>query len=321
MPSQRVSYTLFSGTLAAGNLAQRVRRLFQMAAAGGFAAAAGLALAAALFFLAPLRRMLEALQRFRPGQPAEPLADSRRADEFGTLAAAFNTMVEGLRQKDLLGRFVSETVRRLVADEEFRQRAQAGETREVTILFSGLAGLEDGPGGTSPDTVFQWLEQHWASLHQVVEEVGGEINKVMGDKILVVFDHQLLGGAGPAAAAALSVAVSLHARLVAGGLPAPEIGINAGMVIAGLMGSPNFRLDYTVIGDTVNLASRLATLAHTAGGSRIVLAGSLVPYLPRHLRVTRLPFTRVKGKTQEVEAYRLELDDGGPAAGEAGGRR
>ncbi|RCK81051.1 MAG: Adenylate cyclase [Candidatus Ozemobacter sibiricus] len=306
LPSQYQNTLLFAGTEEAGNPALTVRRGFFTLATLGFALAIGLALLATWFFLAPLGRILAALQRFQPGQPVEEQPDAARGDEFGTLATAFQAMGEGIRQKDVLGRFVSPTVRRLVADEEFRRRARAGENRQVTVLFSEVGDPAAADHEATVEAVFHRLERHWSALHAVAEETGGEINKVMGDKILVVFDHEALGGATAAARAAVQAAWRLRQRLLADGLPAPLIGLNAGPVIAGLMGSANFRLDYTVIGDTVNLASRLATLAHTVGGSGIVLAGALVDLLPGTLTVTRLPFTRVKGKTQAVEAYPLE---------------
>lgn len=312
-PSRKVSNILLAGRQVVPNPAPRIKRLFLSAVGVGFTVALALALAATLFFVTPLRGILDALRRYVPGRPIDPLPEEGRNDEFGTLAGAFRTMAEGLRQKELLTRFVSRTVQRLVTDPEFRRRAQEGESRKVTILFCGLLAFDELQAETPPETVFKWMEGHWAHLHAVVEELGGEVNKVMGEKILVVFDHEQLGDKG-AAAAALGVATTLHRRLAESGLPTPIMGLNSGPVIAGLMGSPTFRLDYTVIGDTVNLASRLATLANTVGGSRVVVSGNLLPDLPAGTPLEKLPFTRVKGKTQEVEAYLLGLSPEGGAA-------
>jgi len=166
---------------------------------------------------------------------------------------------------------------------------------------------------TPTEGVFAVLGSQLDTVADACAQSGGEIDKTIGDKVLVVLDHDRMGGAKAAALAALAIVARLRAHFAADGTAPslePVFGINCGTVLAGILGARSVRLDYTVIGDAVNLAARLATLAHTIDGSHVVLSAAVLANLPRHaVRAEKLPFKRVKGKTQEVEAWLL-VDDG-----------
>jgi len=279
--------------------------LFRQVVAGCILAAVLMAIIAMQLFMRPLRGILGAIERIGPGQYDVVIADSGRRDEFGTLAQAFNAMMVGLREKELLGRYVPESVKLLVADSQVQAKARLGEQRRVTVLFSAVSGPE-GDDDIGPDQVFQHMNAHLASMVAAVDEAGGEISKVMGEKIMVVLDHATMGGNEAVADACLRLIDALRRRAQEAGV-AVEIGVNTGDVIAGILGSPAVRLDYTVIGDTVNLASRLALLAQTVTGSRVVVSGASRDLLAGRATATRLPIKQVKGKTQAVEVFLLDL--------------
>ncbi|RCK81167.1 MAG: Adenylate cyclase [Candidatus Ozemobacter sibiricus] len=259
---------------------------------------------AAAHFLEPLGALLQGLARIRAGDFQVTL-DAERGDEFGALGSAFNLMARKLQEGKLLGRFVSSSVRKAIDDSAFQARARQGMTTEVTVLFSSLTGFEEFEARARPDEIFQRLGLHLEAIDRAVQQHGGEIDKVMGEKILVLFVHETCGGGPGAVAAALAVARDLRAALAEAGLPPPVIGINTGPAVYGIIGAQGVRLDLTAIGDTVNLAARLATLAHTTGGSQVVIGGASLALAGPGVPAQRLPFRHVKGKTQQIEAFLL----------------
>lgn len=305
-----LSRFVLGGQVETNSIERRVRQL-QVA---GNILAIGLVAAALVLAWFGRRWLLEPLERLRlaMGQVAEGRYDTRipadRSDEFGTLAVAFNMMARALGEAAILGRFVSGTVRRAVRDRKADESGR-GEHREVTVLFSCLFHFDKVCAEKNATEIFDALGMHLGALNTELEpfSAGAEIDKVIGDKILIVFDHERLGGETPAAAAVLAVVNGVRRRMHAAGLET-AMGVNTGRVISGILGATSVRLDHTVIGDPVNLASRLALLAHMTEGTRTVLSGAFLAACETPPKAEKLPFRKVKGKTQEVEAW-LMLED------------
>jgi len=258
--------------------------------------------------LKPLERLRLAMLEVASGH-FETRMPTDRSDEFGTLAVAFNSMTKALQEAAILGRFVSGSVRRAVRDRRADESGR-GEHREVTILFSCLFHFEQICHDRDVAFVFEALGEHLGAFNAELKRFAGaaEIDKVIGDKILVVFDHERFGGREAAAGAVLAVVRGVRRRISELHLET-AMGINTGMVISGILGAKSVRLDHTVIGDPVNLASRLSLLAHMTDGTRTVLSGAFLEACNGAIRTEKLPFRKVKGKTQEVEAYLL-IDPG-----------
>ncbi len=310
LPSLRMDEVILVGRQRVEDPAGGLRRWLGRAMVSAFAVAVALAAAAAALFLVPLHRVLLGMRAVKDADFSVRLTEADRTDEFGALALAFNTMVKGLHEREILTKYVSPSVRRVVQDAAFGAAAREGEHREMTIVFSSLFDFHAFQERQAPAEVHRVLEEHVAATGEGVARWGGEMHEVIGEKILVFFDHETLGGAERAAQAAVAVCGHVRARLAAAACPPPVMGLNAGSVIAGILGARNVRVAYTVIGDTVNLAARLATLANTVEGSRTVLSGTVRTALGDATAVERLPFRRVKGKTQEVEVFLLVADAG-----------
>ncbi|MBF0498549.1 MAG: adenylate/guanylate cyclase domain-containing protein [Candidatus Riflebacteria bacterium] len=263
-----------------------------------------IALAGAGHILRPLRAIQFAVAKIAANR-FETSLDANREDEFGSVARAFNVMAQRLQEGRYLERYVSATVRRAVTDEGFSAAATHGETRSVTILFSSLSKFAAFTTGRSPSEIFVPLETHMKIMTKVIERHGGEIDKIMGEKILVVFDHELFGGAENAVSAAIAVIDDVRLQLQTF-LPAhlkSAMGLNSGTVIAGIIGAQNVRLDYTVIGDPVNVAARLATLATDLKDGGALLSEETARWARG--RVKPVGAKRVKGKTQEIQVFLL----------------
>ncbi|MGV0718710.1 adenylate/guanylate cyclase domain-containing protein [Mycolicibacterium sp. XJ662] len=178
--------------------------------------------------------------------------------EIGRLQRGFNSMVAGLRERDrlrdLFGRHVGEEVARraIDADESF-----SGDEREVTVLFVDLVESTQLAATREPHEVAEVLNDFFRIVVDEVDAHHGLINKFQGDAALAVFGAPLR--IDDPAAAGLATARSLRRQLRR--LPVDfGIGVSAGPVFAGNIGGQN-RYEYTVVGDAVNEAARLADLA------------------------------------------------------------
>jgi len=187
-----------------------------------------------------------------------------RKDELGLLGESFNEMAGGLEQRE---RYHSILVQ--LSDFEVAQRLIAspslgGERRDVSVLFCDIRGFTAVTSGMTPEDVISMLNEHMTALTECVHAHHGVVDKFVGDLIMAVFGAPESTGddAGNAARCALAMMdmrrqlnqTTRHPVLKTG------IGIASGACLAGCMGSQN-RLNYTVLGEPVNLASRLCSAA------------------------------------------------------------
>jgi adenylate cyclase len=194
------------------------------------------------------------------------------ASEIGRLQAGFNAMAEGLRERerlrDLFGRQVGTDVARLAMERGVRL---GGERREVAVLFVDVVGSTALAVKHDPEEVVRQLNAFFAVVVETVSAHGGWVNKFEGDAALCVFGAPV--ERADAAACALVAARALCEGLGSLDLTA-AIGVCAGPVVAGNVGTES-RFEYTVIGDPVNTAARLAELARATPG-RVLADGAVV---------------------------------------------
>jgi adenylate cyclase len=207
----------------------------------------------------PLTAVRRGLERIARGDLAVevPVDDG---SEVGQLQAGFNRMADGLRERerirDLFGRQVGQEVARAALSEGIRL---GGEERDVAALFIDIVGSTSLALALPPTEVVRLLNRFFRIVVDVVEAEGGLVNKFEGDAALCVFGAPVAGHdpPGDALRAARRLAAALSREL-------PEIdfgiGVSAGLAVAGNVGAEH-RFEYTVIGDPVNEACRLAELA------------------------------------------------------------
>jgi adenylate cyclase len=228
---------------------------------GAVAAGAGLlsTVLAARAIADPVTSVREGLERIRRGDLHARVAVDD-GSEVGQLQAGFNRMAEGLcereRIRDLFGRQVGEDVARAA----LRDGASlGGEEREVGALFVDLVGSTAMAMAKPPAEVVRVLNRFFQVVVEVAEREGGLVNKFEGDAALCVFGAPVRRD--DPAGDALRCARTLAERLLR---EVPEvdfgIGVSAGTAVAGNVGAEH-RFEYTVIGDPVNEAARLCTLA------------------------------------------------------------
>ncbi len=226
-------------------------------------------------------------------------------DEVGRLADRINDMVAGLRQKLELSKFVSRaTVDQVESSDGAVHRE--GERRQLTVLFSDIRGFTAFSETREPEEVVAMLNSYLQVQSEVVIAHGGDIDKFVGDELMARFsgeDH-----ARRATLAAVEMIEAVASLNDERGLTEDErihigIGINSGEVILGAMGSEQ-RMDFTVIGDAVNLAARLCSVADRGEVITSERSRTLAGALPRLTLVAREP-VQVKGKTDPIQIFEV----------------
>ena len=233
-------------------------------------------------------------------------------DEIGAVAEGFNRMVAGLRERESIretfGKYVSPEVR----DEILAGRASlGGGLREVTILFANLRDFTPWVESHAAQEVVADLNAYFTEMDAAIRAHGGLVLQFIGDEIEAVFGAPIADPRHPESAvkAALEMRSRLDAwnatRTAAGKVILRHgIGIHTGTVIAGNIGSAE-RLSYALVGDAVNLTSRIQAL-NKDFGTHILLSGATRERLKMEYPLTPLPAVRVKGRSAEVEVYSLE---------------
>jgi adenylate cyclase len=265
---------------------------------------------------APLEDMVAALRRVQRGE-TDIHVDVTSSDELGVLEDGVNTMIEGLRERERIlqtfGRVVEPSVRDhlLAGDID-----TAGDVRVVSVLFCDLRGFTTLAERIPAGELIMTLNEYFSAMTAEVRECGGFVDKFIGDAILVVFglfESDPYDGPARGAAAALRCALAMRqnladlnaGRAARGAAPlAIKIGLHTGEVVAGTIGARE-RHEYTVIGDTVNVAARLEQLCKVNGcdllvsESTLTLArrGGVAPETTRHDSVV------LKGREQPVTVY------------------
>jgi class 3 adenylate cyclase len=233
-------------------------------------------------------------------------------DEIGRLTEGFNRMVRGLQEREMLretfGKYVSQEIR----DEILAGRvALEGQVREATILFSDLRDFTTWVEASDPRDVVRDLNSYFTEMETAIRGQGGLVLQYIGDEIEAVFgapvdkpDH---------AAAAVRAAGEMRRRLAAwnaartaAGKPTLRhgIGVHTGTVVAGNIGSSE-RLSYALVGDPVNLASRIQGLTKELAAD-VLVSGSTRGRMGDELPLRALPAVKVKGRVAEVEVFALD---------------
>jgi class 3 adenylate cyclase len=256
--------------------------------------------------LRPIRDLAAGTERVAAGDYSQRLPVVQD-DDLGALAASFNRMQAGLAERQRLqAAFVTYVDPALAArlleqgDDIF-----TGERRQVTVMFVDIRDFTPfAEANTAEDTVSR-LNALFEIVVPAVVDAGGHVNKFLGDGALAVFgapndlaDH---------ADAAVSAAVLIHRRVAErfGGDLRIGIGINTGVVIAGTIGGGG-KLEFTLIGDTVNVAARVEQLTKTTGDTILLTQQCVDALASQPPGLMDRGFHALKGKSASVQVFGLD---------------
>ena len=231
-------------------------------------------------------------------------------DEIGQLAGSVNTMARGLAEKekvrDLLGKVVSHEIAEELLSKTI---ALGGEEKIVTVLFSDIKGFTSLCEAMAPEAVLTLLNRYLSEITEVIEAHRGVVDKYTGDSVMALFGAPLNrpNDAHNAIATVLAIQSSIAAlnatNRAAGMLEiGAGIGVHTGLVVAGNLGSQN-RLNYTVIGDSVNLSARLEGLTRKYHVPNIVSDATRADAPGFVYR--ELDLVRVAGKKEPVRIFEV----------------
>jgi len=261
---------------------------------------------------APLVQLEAAARRVRLGS-LDVEVPVQGSDEVGRLTGSFNEMVVGLRQRDQIQGLFKRYLAPQVVDELIRnpeKAAPGGERRELTVLFSDLVGFTALSEELSPEAMVDLLNDYFERATEVLGLHGATLDKFIGDAIMCFWNAPLpqedhAARACRTALGLLAVVDLLAPEFQARGVKHLDcrIGVNTGPGVVGNIGSRAAQ-DYTVIGDTVNLASRLEGAAK-AYGVRILVSEETVLAARGVVLARELDLLRVKGRQLPVRVHEL----------------
>jgi len=303
---------IVGGQFMAEEIGAEFRRLDRMVYAGLSVLAVAVAVAAMLGrrLARPLRRLAEAAEQIRQLdlKALKPLPESPFR-EIDSAARAFNAMTK------TLSRVETYLPKRLVGQLMHRQGEVESEEREVTVLFTDIVGFTALSENTDARELAATLNEHFSLVERCIEAEGGTLDKYIGDSVMVFWnapdpqpDH-----AARACRAAVAIAEAMRTDSEtrrAAGKPVlrMRIGVHTGPALVGNIGAPG-RMNYTIVGDTVNAAQRLQALGRRvddgatpaialASETTARAAGAVVP-------MTAVGLRGLAGREKPIEVYRL----------------
>jgi class 3 adenylate cyclase len=254
----------------------------------------------------PIKAIVRAAHTVESGQlESVPHLPGSRIRELDDASNAFNNMVRGLIERELiretLGKFVPEKVASsLLAGGGHIQPQEV----VATILFCDIESFTQMTESLGPVKIVDVLNAYFSAMVVILEQHGGVVTQFQGDAILATFNVPVANPdhATSAVRAAQEMLSQVAANRFVGETLNIRVGINTGPVIAGAIGAAG-RLNYTVHGDTVNIAARLESL-NKEYGSRLMVSGN-TKILVQEFEFTQIGESLVRGHTQSILLYTL----------------
>ena len=272
----------------------------------------------------PMKSLVEGLKRVGAGDLETTLAVTTR-DETATLAIGFNEMVEGLRAKeritDTFGKYVdSRVVDALISNPSMTK--PGGDRRYMTVLFADMRGFTGLSERLSPDALVTLLNVYLEDMSVPIQETDGVIDKFIGDAIMAYWGPPFVDAAHQAQNACTAALRQLN-LIAAFQKKVPEIlgvridgdpidihsGIASGPALVGTVGSAHHR-NYTIMGDTVNLAARIEGACKTYGVR--LLVDEATRKETKGILFREIDALRVKGRSEPVKVFEAMVFDPAP---------
>ena len=206
---------------------------------------------------------------------------------------------------------VKNTFKRYVSKQVVDELKLGGEEREVTVLFSDIRGFTSMSEKLKAEDVVKTLNNYFSDMIDIVFKYNGTLDKIIGDELMIVYGAPLVGVDDTERAVQTAIEMQRRikiinkGRIIDGLIPIKVgMGINQGTVVSGNIGSRDM-MDYTVIGDTVNLGARLCSYASP---DEIIVSNTVYEQTKTMFNYCKLDSINVKGKREKVKIYRINYD-------------
>jgi adenylate cyclase len=302
--------------IAAGDVLARMRSLLRtglVATACALAAALLLSAIIANWANAPLEKIRSAVQRIGDGD-WETRVDLKTGDEFGAVAQAVNQMAATLRDREMLRGALTRYVSRDVADRVLVDRelpALRGERREISVLLADIRNFTAISQSLPPEALVRFLNVFFERMIDVVFSHRGTLDKFLGDGLLAIFGAPLDDPQHAAAALDAGLAMREALRPLQDDLRAAHglelrigIALNSGTAVVGNIGSEQ-RMEYTAIGDAVNVTSRIEAL-NKEFGTDLLASGSVVAAAGSRFDFRLVTEATLRGVQHPVKLYTVD---------------
>ena len=260
----------------------------------------------------PISKLKEKAFSIQEGDFQNPILVNS-TDEIGELTKTINQMSISLQEKekmkDLFGRAVDPKIRDLLISNKIQL---GGEIQNITVVFCDIRGFTSISEKLEPKKVVFWLNQYFQKMEECITKQNGVINKFIGDAILAIFgapifleNHSL--NAVKCALEMKNSLAELNEKFLIQQLPEMQfgIGIHTGNVLVGSVGSFS-RSEYTVIGDTVNIASRVESLCKEYNSSLLFTENVKENIFPYFENVQFLAKVQIRGRQNQINLYTLK---------------
>lgn len=261
-------------------------------------------------FLKPIKLLLEGVDTLENG--SYPTIKYTAENELGTLISHFNTMSEGMRQRKLLQRFISDEVSSSISEEAESMQESSGSLVFRTIMFLHIRDFAALSERIAPEQSINLLSNYFSTMEPCLKKFNGQIDKYIGDAVMVSFSREKCSGAPEIAACqaalcCLATIPGLNHKLANEGLPPVclGLGIACGQVIRGKIGARQGRQDFTLIGDPVNLAARLESVSHFDNRPHILIDDRTAVAVNNALNIMLHANLVIKGKAEPVRVHEL----------------
>jgi adenylate cyclase len=259
----------------------------------------------------PVLRLVQAARQIEDGRFELDIQPTTK-DELGLLTTSFVHMGKGLAERERVKETFGKFVNKQIAEQALKGNFQLGGSRRVaTIFFSDIRSFTAISETMEPEAVVEFLNSYMTRMVTCLEQTGGVVDKFIGDAIMGVWGAPVSKGSPAAdALAAVQAMLLMRQSLIEfnadrGGPGKPLIrigcGLNTGPCLAGQIGSQQ-RMEYTVIGDAVNLASRLEAL-NKPFGTDILISENTYDLVGHHFITQVMSPIKVKGKTDPLRIY------------------
>ncbi len=269
----------------------------------------------------PVLALVRAAERIEGGE-YEIALESGTRDELGLLTESFVSMGKGLAERERVKETFGKFVNKEIAEQALKGNLQLGGQRKTaTIFFSDIRSFTAISESLSPEEVVEFLNEYMSRMVACIEKTSGVVDKFIGDAIMAVWGAPLSAGSPrDDALQAVRAMLMMRGELLdfnkdRGGPGKPLIhngaGVNTGPCIAGQIGS-NQRMEYTVIGDAVNLASRIEAL-NKPFGTDVLISAYTYELVKDDVVAEPMPAIKVKGKADPLVIYaviKMKGDEG-----------